>query len=633
MPRVATFDIETNGFLDSVTQIWCAVVKEHGIDVSGNALLAVTFRPNNIEDLPAYLDQFDILIGHGSIAFDFPVLRKIFGWEFKGTKIDTLVMSRTQRPNRRVPSKCPNKRAPHSVEAWGYRLGRHKVEHDEWDKFSDAMLKRCQEDVEIQFLIYEALTEEGRGEGWETAHKLNAKMFHHLQEQEEYGWKVDQPWMEECLGTLNRWMGRIDRSVVPSLPWMVEVKEIKKEGIYGYVKKPFKKNGEYVANVKKYFEDTDELERVVGPFSRVCFRRVSLDSNKEVKGFLLNEGWVPDEWNTNNVGERTSPKLSKNDGFHGVSGGLGKLVAKRVQCKQRKGILEGWQGMVRADGRVPTPVGGIATTGRLKHKGVVNVPSPHSGAFFARQMRQVFVASDGMVLVGADSKGNQVRQLAARMGDEEFTYAVLHGKSEEGTDIHSVNQRRSGAASRSAAKNFFYGFIFGAGDGKIGQQIGGSAADGKRLKEQYLQEMPLLRELIEDLTIDWEKTARPAYNKKFNRVEYANGYIRGLDGRPILVDSPHKILCYTLQSDEAIQMAVAYVMVHKRAEQRGWVRGRDWGMLIWMHDEFQMEARPEIAEELGQLACDAIKWSGEWLNIPCPHDGEYLIGENWYDTH
>jgi len=116
-------------------------------------------------------------------------------------------------------------------------------------------------------------------------------------------------------------------------------------------------------------------------------------------------------------------------------------------------------------------------------------------------------------------------------------------------------------------------------------------------------------------------------------MEYYDGYFRGIDGRSILVPYEKDLLCYALQSDEAIQMAVAYVMVHKRATVKGWKEGVDWGMLIWMHDEFQMESRPEIADELGQLSCDAIKWAGEFLKINCPHDGDYLIGNNWYDTH
>lgn len=626
--RVATFDIETNGFLPELDRVWCAAVKEHGTDEVS------LFDPSNIHNLGPFLEQFDVLIGHNCIAFDFPALRKVFGWEYHGKKVDTLLMSRLQRPARRWPAGARRSSAgPHSVEAWGARLGRAKVEHNEWDRFTPEMLHRCAEDVEIQVKIYHALLEEGHGEGWTNAHKLNFKLFDNLQRQEEYGWWVDRPHLERCLYFLSRWIDRIDRAIAPHLPVIIEVLETKKDGEYGYIKKPFKQNGEPSAAAVRYCGLADiDPANVAGPFSRVSFRPVDLNSNKETKEFLMAVGWEPAEWNTNNVGERTSPKLSKDDPFEGINGALGRLVARRVQCRQRRSIIEGWQGLIREDGRIPSVVLGLAATGRVRHTNIVNVPSPHSKAFFAKWMRQIFAARPGWVLVGVDSKGNQIRQLAARMGDPEFTHAVLHGNQEDGTDLHSLNQKRSGAPSRSRAKNFFYGFIFGAGDAKIGKVIDGNAEDGRRLRETYLRELPALRILIDRLTDEWKATAKKWYNKRFNRMEYSDGWIKGLDGRPILVESPHKILCYTLQSDEAIQMAAAYNMWHKWMHER-WVYGEEWGTVIWMHDEWQFECKPEIAEEAAKLACKAIKWAGEFFEIACPHDGDYQIGKNWYETH
>lgn len=625
--RVATFDIETNGFLEELDRVWCAAVKEHGQDE------VVTFDPRNIDELPKHLEQFDVLIGHNAIQFDFPALRKVYGWEYKGKKVDTLLMSRLQRPNRRWPphAKGRGSAGPHSVQAWGWRVGRGKVVHEEWDRFTPEMLHHCVEDVEIQCLIYDELIKEGRGEGWKEAHKLNFKLFENLQNQEEYGWPVDRAHIDRCLYFLDRWIGLIDRAVTPYLPIRIEVEESKTHGVYNHIKKPFKQNGEYSAAVQKWLADKPGVH-VAGPFSRVWFRPTDLNSNKEVKEFLLAAGWQPAEWNTNNDGERTSPKLSKDDPFEGINGALGRLVARRVQCRQRKSIIEGWKECVRDDGRISTRVVGLAATGRARHANVVNVPSPHSKAFFAKWMRMIFTCRDGWVLVGVDSKGNQIRQLAARMGDEEFTHAVLHGNQEDGTDLHSLNQKRSGAPSRSRAKNFFYGFIFGAGDEKIGKVIDGDAAAGRKLRETYLNELPALRTLIDNLTAEWQRSAKKWYNKKWGRMEYSDGWIKGLDGRPILVESPHKILCYTLQSDEAIQMAAAYNIWHKWMNER-WPYREMWGTVIWMHDEWQFECVPEIAEEAAKLACKAIKWAGEYYGIACPHDGDYQIGRNWYETH
>ena len=618
--RTATVDTETDGLLPDVTKVWCAVVK----DMDSGILTSYT--PDNIHLLCDSLDTFDCIRGHNLIAFDLAVLRKLYGYKYHGTIEDTLLISRLQRPNRKVPPTCKG-RGPHSVEAWGIRLGRSKPEHEDWTRFSPEMLYRCKEDVEIQCLIYDALMEEGAGEGWTKAHLLNNKLFTLLQRQAEYGFMVNKEKLDESLQLLERWINKIDKTVRPSLPLLRIIDELKKDGEYNYVKKPFLKNGGYSRSSLAWLENDRYESEIVGPFSRISYRRVDLDKNLEVKEFLLRLGWEPDQWNTNNEGERTSPKLSKDDSFHGIQGGLGKLVTKRIQCKQRRGIIQGWKENIREDGRIAAEITGLAITGRARHRGIVNVPGAE--AFFGKIMRSLFVAKPGWVLVGIDSVGNQARQLAARMGDDAFSASVL----DPSKDVHTETQRRCDLLSRHIAKTFFYGLIFGSGDAKAGRIVGGTAADGKRLKEQVFKSIPALKECIDRLTNEWRKSAKKWYNKKYGRMEYRDGYIRGLDGRPIQVDSEHKVLVYTLQSDEAIQMSAAYCIFHKWLDQEGYEYGRDYGMTLWMHDEFQVECRPEMADRVGELGCKAITWAGEYFKIPVIHEGEYKIGRHWGITH
>jgi DNA polymerase I len=106
-----------------------------------------------------------------------------------------------------------------------------------------------------------------------------------------------------------------------------------------------------------------------------------------------------------------------------------------------------------------------------------------------------------------------------------------------------------------------------------------------------------------------------------------------LDGRPILVEFEKDILVYYLQSDEAIQMATAYCILHKWLERAGYRWGMDYGFVIWMHDEWQIECKAEIAEHVARLSDRAIAWAGEYYGIQCPHEGESKIGINWKETH
>lgn len=625
--KVGLFDIEGNGLLDTITTVHCGVVKERGG-------LVTKFRPTEIHALLRHLETFDVLIAHNGIGYDFPVLKKLYKWEFKGKKVDTLIMSRLLDPKRQVPFTCPDKGiGPHGLEAWGYRVGRGKPAHDDWENFSEEMMHRCAEDVEILELVYDKLLEESKGGRWKNAFKLSFELFEHLQKQEEYGWLVDQEHMHKCVHQLTRWISLIDRVITPKLPQILEVEETKKDGEYNYVKKPFLKSGAYSQSVLDWCARTGAVpgdKPVVGCFSRVYFRPTDLNSNAETKNFLLSLGWEPFEWNTDNDGNRTSPKLSKDDPFEGIESKLGNLVAKRVQCRQRRGIIEGLLKIVREDGRIASSVNTLAVTGRATHRGIVNIPK--AGSFYGKSMRRIFTSKPGFVLVGTDSAGNQLRQLAGRMGDPEYTHALINGKKEDGTDNHSLTQRIGDLESRDVAKNVIYCLLFGGGDGKLAKTAKKPPGSGADLRTKLYRGFAGLGVLMETLTREWKLTARQRFNAKFNRMEYFDGTITGLDGRPIKVPSEHMLLVYLLQSDEAIHMAKAYCLLCAKLSEK-YVWGVDYGVVAWYHDEYTIECREDIAEDVKQISEDCIKLAGEYYNISCPHEGEGHIGKNWYEIH
>lgn len=629
MKKIVIGDLEANGLLRQATKVHCGVFK----DINTGEI--TKFRPEQIQEMLKFLDTVDVLIMHNGIGFDWPLLDKLYGYKFKGQKVDTLIMSRLLNPKRLVPFNCPNKKAgPHSVEAWGYRVGRGKPEHNDWENFSEEMLHRCSEDVEIQHLIFKALMQEADGKNWKNAFKLTFKLFEYLQKQEQYGWLVDQKHMHFCVHQLQHWIDRIDRALDKHLPLIVECQESKEQGEYKYIKKPFLKSGEYSASVVRWFEDAnwDVASRIVGgPFSRITFRQVDLNSNDETKTFLLNSGWEPLEWNYNDAGEKTSPKLSKDDPFEGINSGVGRLVAKRVQCRQRQSIINGLFGLIREDGRISSVINSLAATGRATHRNIVNIPGVKS--FYGKQMRKIFVCKEGYVLVGTDSDADQIRKLAGRMNDREYTNTVVNGDKDKGTDMHTVNQKAAGLPNRDAAKTFFYGFLFGAGDSKVGKIVKGTAQDGAHLKARFMAGLPALGRLMENLTSQWRETAKKRFNAKWNKLEYYDGMITGLDGRPICVPFEHQILVYQLQSDEAISMSAAYIRFHQRMEKLGFVYGDDYGVVGWIHDEYQVECKEEIKHIVASEAEQSITWANKFFKIPCPHIGHATIGKNWFETH
>ena len=141
------FDIEGNGFYDEITNIWCIATKD--IDTGE----VKQYYGERIVDGVASLTTADMLIGHNIIAYDIPVLKKL-GYipELFSVKLwDTFLMSSLLNPDRR---------GGHGLEAWGKRFKRYKPAHEDWSQFSNEMLHRCTEDVEINYLTYLELLEE-----------------------------------------------------------------------------------------------------------------------------------------------------------------------------------------------------------------------------------------------------------------------------------------------------------------------------------------------------------------------------------------------------------------------------------------------------------------------------------------
>ena len=80
--RVGLFDLESNGFLHQATKIHCGTVKV----LRGEKR---KFRPHEINEMLEYMSTFDVLIAHNGIGYDFPLLRKLKKWGFKGKIVDT----------------------------------------------------------------------------------------------------------------------------------------------------------------------------------------------------------------------------------------------------------------------------------------------------------------------------------------------------------------------------------------------------------------------------------------------------------------------------------------------------------------------------------------------------------------
>ena len=570
-------DIEANG-LDPDT-VWCIVVQQIGHDDS------LTWSGDRLPEFITWLQLQDEceLIGHNLIGYDIPVLEKLLSVDFSKCKItDTLVMSRLANPSRE---------GGHSLDNWGTVLNCPKGDHNVWDVFSYDMLEYCIQDVRVNTLVYKRLLSELRGfesESIDLEHEVQSIVTQQI----KTGWLLDQGKAYNLLATLKEKKNDLEDEVHEVFkPLPTFVKEITPK---------IKKNGHLSIVGLKFLGD--QWETAVAPFSRIDFPVFNLGSRQQIGRHLQYYGWKPKQFTETGQAIVDEAVLGTVKGIPQAA-----LIAEYLMIQKRVAQVQSWLEAVKEDGRVHGYVNANgAVTGRMTHSSpnMGQVPAVYSP--YGKECRDVWTVPEGYKLVGMDASGLELRMLAHYMNDEGYTNEILTG------DIHTANQLASGLETRDQAKTFIYAFLYGAGDAKIGSIVGGTAKDGKRLKEKFLGNTPSLGRLRERVG-----------------VASGRGYVLGLDGRRVYVRSQHAALNTLLQSAGAIVMKKALCLLNEYAI----LWGIDYNFIGNIHDEIQTEVREEKAKVFGGLATSCVEAAGTYYKLNCPLAGEFKVGDSWADTH
>ena len=495
------FDIEADHLLEQVTKVWCIVAR----DVDTGQIY--TFDPDEIEQGLDLLGKADCLVGHNIIDYDLRVLKKLYDFDYKGEVMDTLVCTRTIWPNiveldyqqGNFPQKLTGS---HSLKAWGYRLGELKDDFggdsESFGEYSDEMLTYCVQDTKVTEALY---------------HKIQGKDF-----------------SPEALGLEHKLHTLLVQQQERGFPFNVDEARKLHVQLEG-------RRSEIEQELQDTFEPTIvelKTKTKVIPFNPA--------SRQQIADRLMKCGWKPEEFT--NTGE---PKVDERV-LSQIEMPEAKLLTEYLMLNKRIGQLatgnQAWLKLEK-EGRLH---------GRVNHMGAVtsrctaNNPNlqqvPSVSAPFGKECRSLFHAPTGYSLLGADASGLELRCLGHYMAAYdagEYAKEVVNG------DIHSKNQESAGLPTRSNAKTFIYGFLYGAGDEKIGKIIGKGATEGRKIKSQFLKKTPALKKLR-------EAASKAAKNR---------GWLKGLDGRIIPIRHSHAALNTLLQSAGAIICKTWYVQIEE----------------------------------------------------------------------
>jgi len=569
------FDIETDGLLDEVSKIHCIVMA----DMVTRKLLKFTTASNNIDQGLKLLSEATELVGHNIMEYDLGVIKKLYpSWHTSAVLTDTLICSRLiwgsmyevdATHYRHIP---PHVKGRHSLESWGHRLGFFKGAFGataDWSVYTPEMLKYCVQDVKVNIKFYEYVLEQKYSQD---AIALEHEIHRICLEQQAIGFPFDE---EKAVALYAQLGGRRD--------------EIKQH---------------LVATFEPNIIELKTKTKVI-PFNP--------SSRQQIADRLQRRGWVPTEFTESGqvvVNETTLKAIDD-------SIPEAKLLVEYLMLIKRLGQLsEGNNGWLKLskNGRIHSRTNTLgAVTGRstASKPNIQQIPSER--AEYGKECRELFYAPKGWELLGSDQSGIELRALAHYMSEWDkgaYGKVILDG------DIHTANQEAAGLETRSQAKTFIYGWLYGAGSAKIGSIVGKGAKEGTRLKNQFLEGLPALKSLQERVQEQAKK-----------------GTVKGLDGRYIPVRHQHASLNSLLQSCGAILAKRWVVIFHSICKSHGYTHGTDYQQVAWVHDEIQVLVKEGKGDEFGKYAQDAMRLTGEYYNFGIRLDAEYNIGRSWADTH
>jgi DNA polymerase-1 len=273
-----------------------------------------------------------------------------------------------------------------------------------------------------------------------------------------------------------------------------------------------------------------------------------------------------------------------------------------------------WFNTIEDDGCIHHTCSLATVSGRNAHR------SPNLGQVVsAPWARELFIPHPGMVMVGADLEGLELRCLGHYLSpydDHAFADVVLNG------DIHQQNADRVGC-TRKEVKTLTYAFIYGAGDTKLGHSLHPELSDaqkkslGQELRRKFLDAIPGLEPLIDAVKLKVRGTGR----------------LRGLDGRPIFCRAEHSSLNFLLQSAGAILSKRWCVVGQELLDQTGLTYNTDYTRCAYVHDEVQLSVVPSEVDRIKQLLIDAAPLAGKYYNFRVPIAASADSGLSWSDTH
>ena len=348
----------------------------------------------------------------------------------------------------------------------------------------------------------------------------------------------------------------------------------------------------------------------------------NINSPKQLGEVLFDELMLPAGKKTKTGWSTNADILEKLIGKHPI---IGDILEYRMLTKLKSTYADGLLKVISTDGRIHTNFRMTVTaTGRLSstEPNLQNIPVRRE---LGAQIRRMFVAAPGCVLVDADYSQIELRLLAHISGDETMQNAFKSGE-----DIHAVTASQVFGlplaevtpAQRSSAKAVNFGIVYGISAFSLAQDIKVSPAEARAYIDAYMQKYHGVREYMDRVIAEAKE----------------RGYVETLFGRrrpvPELKASNFNTRSFgervarnmPIQGTAADIIKLAMVNVRRRLR----AEGLEARLILQVHDELIAECPEREAERVAALLEEEMERA---VTLSVPLTAEAHSGHSWAEAH
>ena len=300
------------------------------------------------------------------------------------------------------------------------------------------------------------------------------------------------------------------------------------------------------------------------------------------------------------------------------------ILRYRQLSKLHSTYIEGMRSVMDKSGKVHTVFKQCLTaTGRLSstEPNLQNIPNRTEEG---REIRKMFVPSEGNVLVTADYSQIELRLLAHFSLDP-----VLVEAYNEGKDIHSITASKIYGvpleevtkSMRSSTKAVNFGIIYGISAFGLAKNIGVAPWQAKEFVDKYFLTYPYVRDYMQG-------------NANFARENY---YIRTLAGRIRYFPEFHSpnrnirnfgeraAMNMPLQGSSADIIKIAMINVHNALKNGGYKAK----LILQVHDELVIDCPINEMDEVKKILQNEMEKA---VTLKVPLVAEAKSGSDWYSV-